>query len=680
MSVEETYNAPNSSCCGRPMEYAKEPQCNYTDACMDEYCCPKLGSIKETEPDCRHKAVIPSITVESVEGITNLANCLVHVNDINTTFYVDDKHRVMITWAGPVDIPGYDMENNPEGFRDQIVTDKEKNIAVIYDKYGKGYTFGIEQGYDITEIINNKLDEMAASGELEQIIDIYLNAGTIHGFDTVADMKTSTVLGDGSYARTLGYHARNDQGSALYRIRLKTGGDNVDEMFLVAMTSDNTLVAELITETTISPEQIGCVNDGTDDDAVYIQKCIDFSKTNGVKVNFGHDVYYVKTGINLPQEYDIDFQRITLRAIANPSSTEGMVNIKSTWNIHNGALSNLKLDQNNLALKGIYLNRSWRRTYENIDIKNTPAGGYGIYLDGTNGGSGGNQFNNITGSGNYRYSTFIYVGVNDCVFSHVDYQQYTTGIEVSGFARLFDVHGYVATDTEFPDDWYTDSIFIKITSGRIMADELYPDTQNYCFYNYSVIPSQIGKIFFTFNENTSQHAIPSVMFKANDDNVELYYRWRVESLMMAISQNVLFELIKNSPTSTLSSYLHLGSITGAAAYPIDKPPVYAERIIPMNNFTKLGIYDGTLIATGSCQYATTSSTRDVCRTDVHSGYKLLDGYYSFKGINPDTNDVFDGTFKVENNTVTIQPNANQKANFQFFIQAPAQEANVGTSS
>lgn len=156
------------------MQYATEPKCSYCDSCMSEYCGCKLGRIKEIEPTCDSTAVIPSITVESVEGITNLANCLVHVNDINTTFYVDDKHRVMITWAGPVDIPGYDMENNPEGFRDQIVTDKEKNIAVIYDKHGKGYTFGIEQGYDIDTIIGDKLTEMVEDGTLVPLLEVYV--------------------------------------------------------------------------------------------------------------------------------------------------------------------------------------------------------------------------------------------------------------------------------------------------------------------------------------------------------------------------------------------------------------------------------------------------------------------------------------------------------------------------
>lgn len=672
--MNENYNTPNSGCCGRPFPTAPENKCNYNDCCMNEYAYKQKACIRNKQPDCESQAVIPSITVETVDGITNLANCLVHVMENNTTYYVDDKHRILITWAGPVNIPGYDMDGNPNNYKNQIVTDVEVETAVIYDNHGKGYIFGITPE-NLQQAVNDKLDEMATDGTLENLIAEYIE-DVVFGFDTVADMKTSTVLGDGSYARTLGYHAKNDRGSALYRIRSKTGGDNVDEMFLVAMTSDNTLVAELITETTISPEQIGCVNDGTDDDAVYIQKCIDFSKANGVKVNFGHGVYYVKTGINLPLEYDIDFQGITLRAIANPSATKGMVNSESTWNIHNGLVSNLNLDQNNIANKGIYVRRSWRRQYSHINILNTPSGGYGIYLDGTGGGSGGNQFDTITGSGNYRNSTFIYVGVNDCVFSHVDYQQYTVGIETNAFVRLFDIHGYVATDSQFPEDWYTGSIFIKIdSSGHILADELYPDTHNFSFYNYSVLPSQVGKVFFTFNENTSQGSNTSVMFKAVDDNVSLYYRWIVNDVMLAISDNVSFELVKNS-SNGLNTFLKINNIEASATVNVEVPPTYAYPLIGAENFTKLGCYKDFAIAVGTSPIASKVDPRPIFKLGHQSGKKLIDGYYSFKGTNPDDNSIYDGLVQVVDNRAIVMPNANQGAGFGFTIVLPVEEVSM----
>lgn len=102
--MNEKYNAPNSTCCGRPMNYAPEHKCKYNNCCMDEYRYKMPACIRNKQPDCLAKAVIPSVTVETTDGITNLANCFVHVTGINTTFYIDDKHRPMIVWAGPVEV------------------------------------------------------------------------------------------------------------------------------------------------------------------------------------------------------------------------------------------------------------------------------------------------------------------------------------------------------------------------------------------------------------------------------------------------------------------------------------------------------------------------------------------------------------------------------------------------
>lgn len=102
--MNEKYNAPNSQCCGRPFVYSTKPKCNYNNCCFNEYKHTMPACIRNQQPDCLAKAVIPSITVETTDGLTNLANCFVHVTGINTTFYIDDKHRPMIIWAGPVEV------------------------------------------------------------------------------------------------------------------------------------------------------------------------------------------------------------------------------------------------------------------------------------------------------------------------------------------------------------------------------------------------------------------------------------------------------------------------------------------------------------------------------------------------------------------------------------------------
>ena len=164
--MNEKYNAPNSPCCGRPMHYASQPKCNYNNCCLSEYNYTMPACIRNKQPDCMAKAVIPSITVDTVDGITNLANCFVHVTSTNTTYYIDDKHRPMIIWTGSVeaDVPE-DITTDEEfiafvktfNLHSQYLyarhysndTNSYGIMAIYFDKNGKPYWAG--EYYEITE-------------------------------------------------------------------------------------------------------------------------------------------------------------------------------------------------------------------------------------------------------------------------------------------------------------------------------------------------------------------------------------------------------------------------------------------------------------------------------------------------------------------------------------------------
>lgn len=105
-SMMNDTNNSNNTCgtCGRPFPQTTDSKCNYNNCCLSEYKYTMPACIKKKEPDCMAKAVIPAITVDSVDGITNLANCFVHVTSINTTYYIDDKHRPLLVWVGDVEV------------------------------------------------------------------------------------------------------------------------------------------------------------------------------------------------------------------------------------------------------------------------------------------------------------------------------------------------------------------------------------------------------------------------------------------------------------------------------------------------------------------------------------------------------------------------------------------------
>lgn len=94
-------NENSCNTCGRSFHVTtSNPSCFAQDTSCG---CKQKACIRKKQPDCESTAVIPAITVDTASGIANVANCLVHVIDINTTFYVDELHRPMLIWAGDVE-------------------------------------------------------------------------------------------------------------------------------------------------------------------------------------------------------------------------------------------------------------------------------------------------------------------------------------------------------------------------------------------------------------------------------------------------------------------------------------------------------------------------------------------------------------------------------------------------
>ena len=118
---------------------------------FDEYGETVPGCFRAVKPKCPFVAVIPSITVEDKSGMKNIADALIHVANINTTFYIDDKHRITKVWAGPVEYNGYNLEENPNGLRSQFLIDFANDKGAYYNAVGeyKEFNFGNSGGLNI---------------------------------------------------------------------------------------------------------------------------------------------------------------------------------------------------------------------------------------------------------------------------------------------------------------------------------------------------------------------------------------------------------------------------------------------------------------------------------------------------------------------------------------------------
>lgn len=139
---------------------------------------------------------------------------------------------------------------------------QSENITKLEDAFNtlKNYVDNYFNNLDVQTEINKKLDEMALSGELEEIIASYLNTQAVRGFSTLNDLKNATGLITGAICQTSGKNTYNDGFGSLYRIRNITNEDTIDNDKLVAITTDISLVAEKITNNISNSKTTGTDN------------------------------------------------------------------------------------------------------------------------------------------------------------------------------------------------------------------------------------------------------------------------------------------------------------------------------------------------------------------------------------------------------------------------------------
>lgn len=175
---------------------------------------------------------------------------------------------------------------------------------------------------DVQNEINNKLDQMATDGTLQEIITTYIQSNVAWTFDTVADMKSATNLISGSYAQTLGYYALNDGGGAIYKI---SGTGTADEMFTIAV---GTLCADLVYANEVETLQLGIKNDGSEDISSKLNAVIGNTKIS--KLVFTKGSYTVNDTIDINRKIELDLNGST---ITYTKENDALFDISTTYKI-----------------------------------------------------------------------------------------------------------------------------------------------------------------------------------------------------------------------------------------------------------------------------------------------------------------------------------------------------------
>lgn len=107
---------------------------------------------------------------------------------------------------------------------------------------------------DVQEEIDNKLEEMALSGQLAEIISLFLSYSNVLGFDTINDMVESDSLVNGSICKCLGKTNYLNGDGNYYKIKTKEETDIIDNDNVIEV--GNNLVAIKILDRSINKKYL----------------------------------------------------------------------------------------------------------------------------------------------------------------------------------------------------------------------------------------------------------------------------------------------------------------------------------------------------------------------------------------------------------------------------------------
>ena len=252
-----------------------------------------------------------------------------------------------------------------------------QNLMVELQNYVDNYF----ENLDVQTEINNKLDEMAESGQLTDIIAQYLELAGVLAYNNVNEMKQAQNLVNGSICKTLGYHSLNDGGESYYKVRTITNEDTIDEGSIIAL-NDVTLVAELIIKDSVNPIQFGAYGDGIHNDLTALNTCHSYCIAHNLTMTSpSNKIYGVNSGFTIHTGCSIDLENATIKAL---NEMDYVVRQHRTRTVHvDPVLSeftkNIVIDCDNKANYGFYQDTlGWSVLTENIRVLNPVQ--IGIYI------------------------------------------------------------------------------------------------------------------------------------------------------------------------------------------------------------------------------------------------------------------------------------------------------------
>ena len=174
--------------------------------------------------------------MKEVKGLKPFGKFIMTIGQLPASYLVSMTYEEQLIWfcnyLQNTVIPT--VNNNGEA------VEELQNLYIQLKEYVDNYF----ENLDVQEEIDNKLDEMAESGELAEIIAQFLDVGVLFVYDTASDLAGAENLNDGSSAYILGKETYNDGKGAFYKIRELQNTDTPDGDNIITLTETSNLVAE----------------------------------------------------------------------------------------------------------------------------------------------------------------------------------------------------------------------------------------------------------------------------------------------------------------------------------------------------------------------------------------------------------------------------------------------------
>ena len=167
--------------------------------------------------------------LKKVETIKPFTRFLMTIGELPSSYLVSMTYEEQLLWFCNF------LQNT-------VIPTVNNNAAAVIEL--QQFVSSYFENLDVQEEINNKLDDMAESGELTEIIAEYLQLAALFCYDTVSAMAASENLDDGSSVYCLGKLTYNDGKGVFYKIREITESDVPDGDNIVSITNNVNLVAE----------------------------------------------------------------------------------------------------------------------------------------------------------------------------------------------------------------------------------------------------------------------------------------------------------------------------------------------------------------------------------------------------------------------------------------------------